>query len=345
MNLFAGMGVASTSFMGALLGKRSTPPGGLTGETHPDTRSAMSLPPVPPSGGGTDTIHFLERCHALGAAGIQAKIMGDPRRLRARAEELGMWIEAMIAIRGSSPESLEAEIAKAKEAGCTLARDGLLGGRRYESFGSLEGWQAWLAESHRQMAVAIPIFDKHAFTLAIENHKDWTLEQFVDLFRSYSSEYFGACIDFGNNLSLLDDIMETIEAAAPYVRSMHLKDLAVAPCRDGFLLSEVPLGKGIVDLPRALRVLREANPAVHLVLEMITRDPLRVTCLKDSYWTTFPDRSGLALARTLRFVQDHASPGPLTTPEDLSQQEHTRLEEENIRLCLDYARRQAEQKG
>src|ERR1700685_2953470 len=43
-----------------------------------------------------DTFEFLEHCHSLGAAGIQSAIHGDPIRLRARAEQLGMYIEDLV---------------------------------------------------------------------------------------------------------------------------------------------------------------------------------------------------------------------------------------------------------
>ncbi len=345
--MLAKMGIASTSFMGAMLGKRSSPAAhpaaGAPGTaTASETKNVMSLPPVP-RGPGSDThntLQFLERCHALGAAGIQTQITGDTRQLRARAEELGMWIEAMISVRNSTPESLEQAIINAKEAGCTLARDGLLGGRRYETFKTLTDWNAWVAESQSKLKTAIPIFERQKFTLALENHKDWTLEQYVGLFRSYSSEYFGACLDFGNNISLLDGLMETIEAAAPYTKATHFKDVAVAPYAEGFLLSEVPLGTGVLDLPKALTIVQKANPRVRLSLEMITRDPLKVPCLTDHYWTTFPDRNGVYLARTLRFVEEHKSATPLPMPEELAHAEHAAIEEENIKACFRYAQKQ-----
>lgn len=337
-SLLATMGIASTSFMGGMLGKRSSPTQGSASSS-----SAMSLPPVPRASGGAahDTLQFLERCHGLGAAGIQTQITGDVRRLRARAEELGMWMEAMISVRNNTPETLEQAILNAKEAGCTIARDGLLGGRRYETFKTLDDWNAWVAESHRKLEVALPIFEKHKFTLALENHKDWTLEQYVGLFQRHQSEYFGACLDLGNNISLLDGLMETIEAAAPYTKATHFKDVAVAPYEDGFLLSEVPLGTGVLDLPRILELLGKANPKVRLSLEMITRDPLKVPCLQDRYWVVFPERNGIYLARTLRFVDEHKSSTPLPTPEELTLAEHAAVEEENIRACFRYTRRQA----
>jgi 3-oxoisoapionate decarboxylase len=325
--LFQRLGIASTSFLGAVLGRR------LSSET----RSIMSLPPVPRA---ESTLQFLERCHALGASGVQTQLTGDIKQLRARAEELGMWLEAMISIRNNTPESLEQAIRTAKEAGCRVARDGLLGGRRYESFRTLADWQAWVAESRQKITMALPILEKHKFVLALENHKDWTLEEYVDLFRAYSSEYLGACIDFGNNIALLDDPMEFIEAAAPYVKATHVKDVAVRAYTDGLQLAEVPLGTGVLDLERAVRLLEAANPGLRLTLEMITRNPLEVPCLADAYWLTFPGRSGRVLARTLRFVREHGSANELPHPEDLTEAEHARIEEENIVACFRYAQQQ-----
>ncbi len=325
------LGIASTSFMGATLGKSTSP--GNSSASAAQAKSTLSLPPVH----GRDTLEFVEMCHALGAAGVQTQIVGDPHALRARIEESGMWIEAMISVRNSSPEQLEQSIVQAKEAGCTVARDGLLGGRRYETFDSLAGWNAWLAESMNKLSIALPLFEKHKFTLALENHKDWTLDDYLPLFQNYSSEYLGACLDFGNNISLLDNLMDTIEAAAPYVKATHLKDIDVAPCPEGFLLSEVPLGTGVLDLPKAVDLVRKANPDVRLTLEMITRDPLKVSCLTDHYWITFPERNGISLARTLRFVNQRQSNTPLPKPEELSPDEHAKIELDNIKACLAYA--------
>lgn len=327
--LLANMGIASTSFMGAMLGRRSS---------SGAAKGTMSLPPAPR---GRSTVEFLERCHALGGRGVQTQLHGDPREIRARAEKLGMWVEAMISIRNSTPESLEHAIVDAKEAGCTIARDGLLGGRRYETFSTLADWKTWVAESQKKIEMALPVLEKQKFTLALENHKDWTLDEYVQIFQKHSSEYLGACLDFGNNIALLDDLMAVIEAAAPYTKATHFKDMAVAPYEHGFLLSEVPLGTGVLDLPRALAILQKANPKVRLALEMITRDPLKVPCLDDRYWVTFPDRNGIYLARTVRFVNEHKSTAPLPRPEELAHEEHAKVEVDNIRACFEWAQKQA----
>src|SRR3974390_722238 len=79
--------------------------------------------------------------------------------------------------------------------------------------------------------------------------------------------------------------------------------MAVTPDEDGFLLSEVVLGEGMLDLGRMVRTIHAAHPRTRITLEMITRNPLRVPCLTTKYWATFPDRSGYVLARTLALVR------------------------------------------
>lgn len=332
----AKMGVAATSFGGAIYGSRNT-------ASQSQAQALATVPRVPGAPGSqhADTLEFLERCHTLGASGIQTHINGDLPKLRARAEELGMWTEAMVSARHSTPEQFEKAISEAKAAGCTVARDAMLSGRRYETFKSLSDWKAWVKQSFEVIETVVPILEKQKFTLALENHKDWTIDEYVKLFKTYSSEYFGACVDFGNNLSLLDDPMTVIEAAAPYSKATHIKDMAVAPYQDGLLMSEVPLGTGILDLPRMVSLLRKANPNIRFALEMITRDPLKIPCLTDQYWITFPDRNGAYLARTLRYVNEHKSSNPLPTFDHLPPAERSRIEEESIRACFRYASKAA----
>ena len=123
---------------------------------------------------------------------------------------------------------------------------------------------------------------------------------------------------------------------APLTVSTHLKDIAVAPAVDGFLLSEVILGQGLLDLPRAISLVRQSRPKTRMSLEMITRDPLLVPCFSDKYWATLAGRNGLYLARTFRFVRDHQS--PLPTISHLSHGEQMQVENQNVAACLRYAR-------
>ena len=297
-----------------------------------------------------DTYGFLEHCHALGAAGIQAGVHGDIAgeattradisRIRRRAEELGMSIEAMVPMpHGADTSVFEQSLKDARDAGALALRAACLGTRRYETFATVEAWQQHVNESKQSIAAAVPLLEKYRIPLGLENHKDWTTDEMVAIMKQYSSEYFGVCLDFGNNISLLDDKpMETIEKLAPYTVTTHLKDMAVDTDTEGFLMSEVLLGNGYLDLPRAIRLVQQARPNARWSLEMITRDPLKVPCLTDKYWATFPDRNGLALARTLRFVNNHKSVKPLPGISHLTREEQLKVEDQNVIACLKYAK-------
>jgi len=310
------MGIASTSFM------------------SPAVSQAGGRPQV------RDAYEFLEKCSALGAGGIQAQLNGDLAKLRSRAEQLGMWIEGMVSVpRNGDVAAFERSLTDARTAGATVVRAAMLSGRRYETFSTLGEWKKWVEQTHEALRLVVPVIERQKVTLAIENHKDWTLDDMQHLLKSYSSEYLGVCLDFGNNIALLDDPMETLETLAPFAKSTHVKDMGVRPYADGFLLSEVPLGTGFLDLPRMVSVLQKANSRIQFSLEMITRDPLKVPCLTTQYWTVFPERNGKYLAQTIRLVrQNSGGASPLPTVSGLANDERVRIEEENVKACLRYAR-------
>ena len=316
------MGIASTSFMGAQIPGSPAQPGAAQPPMRAERRDAYT---------------FLEKCHALGAGGIQTSLNGDLKKLRARADELGMYLEGMVSIpRNGDMSSLEKGLADCQEAGVTVARAAMLGGRRYETFASLADWKKWVDQSHAALIAAMPIIEKHKVVVALENHKDWTLEDFLRLLRTYQSEYLQVCLDFGNNISMLDDPYELIEGLARYAKSTHIKDMGVKPYEEGFLLSEVVLGQGLLDLGKIVAVIQKANPQAKFSLEMITRDPLKVPCMTKAYWEVFPDRNGKHLAQTFKLVQAKSSKAPLLMISNLSTAERLKFEEDNVKGCLQY---------
>jgi sugar phosphate isomerase/epimerase len=174
--------------------------------------------------------------------------------------------------------------------------------------------------------------------LGLENHKDWRVDQQVALLEQYSSEYIGVTLDTGNNLAVLDDPMDTVEKLAPYTFNVHFKDMGLQEYEHGFLLSEVPLGEGVLDLKRMVDIIRRARPEVHFSLEMITRDPLEVPCLTDKYWSTFDDVNGVWLARTLALARGGPARPPLPRISGLNADERLALEIALVDRSIQYAR-------
>jgi sugar phosphate isomerase/epimerase len=256
-------------------------------------------------------LELLEFCHGLGAGGVQVPLGNHDedyaKRLRAKAESYGMFLESManLPAQDADLDRFEAQIRVAVAAGIDTLRTVLLPGRRYEYFESLDQFRELDQQARQTLRRAAPIVEKHRVRLAVENHKTHLAADQAELLQRLGSPFVGSCVDTGNNVSLLEDPLEVVQKLAPSAFTVHLKDQAVGEYADGFLLGDVPLGQGALDLKRLVEILRQAQPQVRFGLELITREPLKVPCLTEKYWTTFPTLPGAQLARTLRFVRAH----------------------------------------
>jgi sugar phosphate isomerase/epimerase len=238
----------------------------------------------------------------------------------------------------ASLDHFEAEIRTAKEAGATILRTVTLSGRRYETFDSAASFRKFAETAFYRLNLAAAVVDRHGMLLAVENHKDWRADELIALLSKAGGDRLGVCLDVGNSISLLEDPKEVVETLAPRAFTTHFKDVAVEEYRDGFLLSEVPLGTGLIDLPLVIRTLRKARPEIRFNIEMITRDPLKVPCLNDRYFATFSDLPARHLARTLSMVRSNGSKTPLPRISSLAADEQMRAEDTNVSQCVAFAR-------
>lgn len=287
----------------------------------------------------------LEYYRELGASGGQIGVgdwtkVGVAKQIRDKAEEWEMYLEGQIGLpkNESDVDRFDAQVAAAKEAGVDILRAVMLSGRRYENFETLEAWNTHRENAWNRLTLAEPVVAKHGVKLAIENHKDWRVEEQIALLKKLSSEHVGVNLDTGNNVSLLEDPMEVVEALAPFSITTHLKDMGVELAEDGFLLAEVPLGQGFLDIPRVIEICNRARPDIRFNLEMITRDPLRIPCLTEHYWTTFGEMRAHELAKALRMVQENRSAKPLQRISGQQLLDQVRIEEANNLACFAWAR-------
>jgi sugar phosphate isomerase/epimerase len=297
----------------------------------------------PPEARFAEPARFLDYARSLGARGVQVGLgaLGDDEAdaLKARAEAASIRLEGIVACPRDEADvaRFEAEIRAARRAGATIVRTAMLSGRRYETFDSLAAFRRFAEHAAASLALAAPVVGRHGVRLGVENHKDWRADELLALLAPFDPDHVGVCVDTGNSMTLLEDPMEVVEALAPRAVTTHLKDMGVEEYERGFRVAEVPLGTGVLDLPRVARALRAARPEIPLNLEMITRDPLDVPCLAERYWATFPDLPGRHLARSLALVRSHPPKSPLPRVSQLDPEARQRAEDENIRICLEYA--------
>ncbi|HJT43997.1 MAG TPA: sugar phosphate isomerase/epimerase [Rhizomicrobium sp.] len=296
------------------------------------------------NGGKIDPVRVVDHVRSLGGGGVQINVPPDAdlKTLRARLEQHGMFLQGDADSLSRSAADLamfEKTLRNYKGLGADSVRIVIFSGRRYERFTNLQEYKDWKTGAMASLDACLPVAERVGIPLAMENHKDLTVDEEVEVLKKYSSPQLGALVDFGNNLSLCDDPMDVITKLAPYAKATHIKTMAVQNYPDGFLMSEVLFEDGFMDIPAMWQILKKANPAIKPVHEMITRDPLKVPVLTDKYWVTWPDRSGKYLASTLRLVSANQSKKPLPVVSNLSPEQQLQAEEDNNRRCFAWARK------
>jgi len=296
---------------------------------------------------GGQPFDMIEHCHSLGLAGVQTNPPStDPaeiRKFRARLEGYGMHLisDPKLPKEPGDVPAFEEQVKAFKDAG-SVAFHAALTGRRYEDFDALAPWKQMFEACQKSVQLAEPVLRKHRVRLAVENHKGYRSAEQVAWLDRLGSEWVGVCLDFGNNLSLCEDPLETARALAPYAVFAHIKDMAVEEYEDGFLLSEVPFGEGFLDLKQIVQILRQKDPNIIFDLEMITRDPLKIPVYTTKYWATFDDTisplPGRDLAKVLALVRKHRPGKPLPKTTGLDAQAAIALEDDYNRQCVAYAR-------
>ncbi len=289
----------------------------------------------------------IEHCHRLGLAGAEAVLFSsEPEAVKAMRKQVEAY--QMVLVLNTPLPKTESDVAgfdtavsACKEAGAS-ALHAAMTGRRYEQFDSMEAFRANFAQCRKSVALAEPVLRKHRMRLAVENHKGWRAAEQAAWMKQVSSEWVGVCVDMGNNLSLCEMPDETFDALMPYAIFSHIKDMGLEEYPEGFLLSEVPFGTGVIDLKKRVEQLRRKDPKMLFCLEMITRDPLKIPVLTERYWATFADGEaavpGFDVARVLALARSVPGRTPLPRISQLSEPDQIKAEDEYNLACIRYAR-------
>lgn len=292
-------------------------------------------------------VDLVDLAHELGLGVVETRLTANDadavKTLRAKVEGYGMRVilDTPLPRSESDVERFDASVKACKDAGA-ISLHSAMTQRRYEEFDTFEAFQARFEACQKQVALAEPMLRKHRMKLGIENHKGWRSAEQAAWLKRVASEWVGVHLDFGNNVALCEDPEDTLANLAPYAVACHIKDMAVQAYEDGFLLSEVPLGEGILDLPKWVRTLQGKDRSMAFDLETITRDPLKIPVFTKKYWVTFDDRysplPGRDLARVLDLVRKNPPKTGLPRITGLSVAEQAKLEDENNRKSVEFAR-------
>ena len=107
--------------------------------------------------------------------------------------------------------------------------------------------------------------------MAVENHLDFSSDEFVTLFKNVNSPYLGLNFDSGNFLRLLDDPIQGLQKLVKYVYATHIKDLKIqkgVAANEWFFFSCTPIGDGVVDNQKLAQILQDAGYQGFLAVEI-----------------------------------------------------------------------------
>ncbi len=295
---------------------------------------------------GGKPFDFVDHCHSLGLGVVETRLesrdLSAALAFRKKVEGYGMraLLDFPLPKTHGDVAAFDVAIGMAREAGAMGLRSAMTG-RRYEVYPTLDAFKKDFEQNQKTVLLAEPVLRKHKMRLALENHKGWRSAEQAAWMKRLSSEWVGVHFDFGNNLALCETPMQAFENLKPYTFSCHIKDMGLGLYPEGFLLSEVPLDEGVVDLKGIVTALQAKDPNMAFSLEMITRDPLKVPILTKNYWATFDDSYSPMPARDLAAVLELANKSKARLPRTtgLSAADQLSLEDECIAKSIDWARR------
>ena len=292
---------------------------------------------------------IIEYCHekGLGAAHTSLPLNLDPvivKKIRDQIEKYDMRLT--VGLRTARADAdlahYEAAVKACSEMnGRVVCVHDPFSGRRYEQFKSAAEFHQFDAQCKAAVRRVEPILRKYKMKLAIENHKGWRAAELAEWVKSTGSEYIGVCLDMVNNVSLIETPQQTIETLAPYTIFVSFKDIGVDFYKEGVLLSEVPLGEGLFDLPPFVAMMQKRDPTMLFQLEMLTRDPLKVPIFTSAYWNVYDEKSPVPprdLAMLIDWVRKNPPKKALPKTSGLTPEQQLALEDELNQRSIDWAR-------
>lgn len=257
----------------------------------------------------------LDRARTWGFDGVMLSVDQIPRpdpellaEVRARADALDLYLE--LELRFAQLPGLATWVRAARTLGTSSLR--IVVG----PFGNGERWtfdrdaRAYLADVARMLAPAGNAARDHGVTLAIENHMDFTLEEYEYLFGFLDPEAFGVCLDTGNSWGTVELPDRVCRTLAPLAVTTHVKDYLPVRTADGYRLLTRPLGDGIIDWPGIVDAVRVFRPDVHVNLELPVFSVREIPVLRPGFWESYGGRPAGECAQVLACVENAADRRP-----------------------------------
>lgn len=216
---------------------------------------------------------------------------GALRELRARADELGLYLESGLGkinpycsaeapeLRAAGGGDILAGLVRMMEASVAIGcrelwvspgnfKPAYRGRLAVDRFRTDVTWEEQLAAMERVLQKLAPAARANGVHLNVETHDEITSFEILRLIEAVGADCVGVVFDTANMLQRGEHPVWAARRLAPHVRQTHVKDALVARAPGGLDFQPRPCGTGIVDLAAILPIVAAADPAVNLSLEI-----------------------------------------------------------------------------
>jgi len=98
-----------------------------------------------------------------------------------------------------------------------------------------------------------PLAEELAVQIVLENHEDFTGMQICEILHAVDNPWIKALYDYGNSQNVAEDPIHALEAMAPHVTRMHMKDHIVIKHDDKYWTQGVAIGEGTLPFAELTR--------------------------------------------------------------------------------------------
>ena len=227
----------------------------------------------------------LERTAELGVnlfqvcdyAPLESMTTSELEAVRATADRLGISLE--LGTKGIHPEHLRKFLHIA----------GILGASLLRTMFNVPGHSPTAKQAVAIFKEVLPEFEAAGVKIAVETYEQVPTSRILDVIRGVDNPYLGICSDPANTVAALEMPREVIDAVAPYVLNMHIKDFAFTR-RDGwvgFTYAGAPLGEGLLDYDYMVSKFQPHHRNINQIVEhwLPWQDSEAETIRLENQWT------------------------------------------------------------
>ena len=210
-------------------------------------------------------------------APLESMTDAELQELRATAVALGITLE--LGTRGIRPEHLRRFLQIAGVMDASLLR----------TMFKVPGHSPTVDQAAALLAGILPDFEAAGVKIAVETYEQVPTADVLEVIRRVDSPCLGICSDPANTVAALEMPRAVIDAVAPYVLNMHIKDFAFTRKEGwvGFTYSGAPLGEGLLDYDYMVERLQPHERNINQIVEhwLPWQDSEAETIRRENQWT------------------------------------------------------------